>query len=569
MAAADSRPMYVALNWVERHCVIPDGFRLGAPFRLYLDQGDYLKAFYSVRTDAAWDPENPVKAPAFLYRRAMNVGPQKLGKDPLAAAHICLEGVGPALFGGWAGKDDGFVCSDHGCSCGWEYAYDPGEPMGMRWPTPLIQITAVSEDQTGNTYDALRPMIDQGPLHDLIPYTGEALIRLPAGGDSKIETVTSSAPSRLGQPLTFASQGEVGLYTARNGMIKVAETQRRNAAGMGGRTSANTNAWDPAQHSYAQRTWEDIHRAKDPLTDVYVQFVQPPASLSFTDRRERWKIFQAIYPFDVRRENGGHLDINSVESEAVELLGQSPADAMRFFGNLLVKGGGRAFDIQRFRQLAVKEPRIVPRGAQITIGGDGSRLWDDFSLIATEIISGYQWPLGIWHPGGPGKEVPLDQVDATLTSAFEMFDVWRAYLDPPFIETWVALWAGRWGKERVEEWWTNRPKQMACATRAWDEALRSGELSHCAESEALCGMFTAHVGNANRHETGYRDDGGVLWYAEKDGTNSPDKMDSVPAAVLSWQARNDALTAGALNVEQFVSAYDGLTGEQVAARMLI
>jgi hypothetical protein len=36
--------------------------------------------------------------------------------------------------------------------------------MGMPWPTPLIQITAFSEEQTDNIYDALRPMIDDGPL---------------------------------------------------------------------------------------------------------------------------------------------------------------------------------------------------------------------------------------------------------------------------------------------------------------------------------------------------------------------------------------------------------------------
>ena len=43
-------------------------------------------------------------------------------------------GRGPALFAGWAGKDDGWSCRDMGCGCGFEYAYEPGEPMGMRWP---------------------------------------------------------------------------------------------------------------------------------------------------------------------------------------------------------------------------------------------------------------------------------------------------------------------------------------------------------------------------------------------------------------------------------------------------
>jgi hypothetical protein len=36
--------------------------------------------------------------------------------------------------------------------------------MGMAWSTPLIQLTAASEEQTENIYDALRPMIELGPL---------------------------------------------------------------------------------------------------------------------------------------------------------------------------------------------------------------------------------------------------------------------------------------------------------------------------------------------------------------------------------------------------------------------
>src|SRR6185503_6202554 len=103
------------------------------------------------------------------------------------------------------------------------YVYDPGEPMGRPWSTPLIQITATTEDQTDNTYDALRPMIDKGPLAELITKTGEEFIRLPGGG--RIDAVTSKATSRLGQRITFAAQDEVGLWTKTTRMDKVADTQ--------------------------------------------------------------------------------------------------------------------------------------------------------------------------------------------------------------------------------------------------------------------------------------------------------------------------------------------------------
>jgi hypothetical protein len=53
-------------------------------------------------------------------------------------------------------------------------------------------------------------MIDDGPLHDLIPKTGEEFIRLP--GDGRIDVVTSNATSRVGQRVTFVPQDETGFY---------------------------------------------------------------------------------------------------------------------------------------------------------------------------------------------------------------------------------------------------------------------------------------------------------------------------------------------------------------------
>ncbi|WP_371409750.1 hypothetical protein OG423_14185 [Micromonospora zamorensis] len=331
MEARNPQPLAVALDWIPRHCVIPDGFRRGRPFNLYDFQFDYLAAFYLVRGDARWQPYDPILGPAFVYRRGVLVDPQKKGKGPLSAAHICLEGAGPALFGGWAGRDDGYACSEHGCGCGWEYAYELGEPMGMPWPTPLIQITALSEEQTDNIYGALRPMIDLGPLTDLVPKTGEEFIRLPGGG--RIDTVTSSAQSRLGQRVTFVPQDEVGLWTKSNRMLHVADTQYRGLAGMGGRASLTTNAWDPAEQSVAQLQFESQAQ------DIYRQFRQPPTNWSYRNKQERRRIHRYVYG-EALKENGGHVDLDSIEAEAADMLERDPAQAERFFGNKLVYGQG-------------------------------------------------------------------------------------------------------------------------------------------------------------------------------------------------------------------------------------
>lgn len=322
---------FLAADWGEAHCVIPDGARAGQPMRLYDEQLWFIANHYRVKPDA----QPGQLAPAFHYRRSQLVRPQKWGKSPLTAFQVCVEAVGPALFAGWATGGERWDCRDHGCGCGWVYEYEPGEPMGRPWPTPLIQITATAEEQTDNIYGALKPMIDNGPLSELIPKTGEEFIRLPRGG--RIDTVTSNATSRLGQRVTFVPQDETGVWTTGNRMVRVAETQRRGLAGMGGRAVETTNAWDPSEGSVAQRTFESQAQ------DIFRDFPQTPTSWSYRDRRERRRIHRAAYG-DSLIERGGHVDLDSIEAEAAELLAVDPAQAERFFGNRVVHGRGAWLD---------------------------------------------------------------------------------------------------------------------------------------------------------------------------------------------------------------------------------
>ena len=319
-----AKALDVALEWVEAHCVIPDGDDQGEFFYLVPEQLAFMAGHYTVRDDA----RPGMRADAFKYRRSQLVRAQKWGKSPLIAAFVCLEGVGPALFAGWASGGEQYRCADHGCGCGWVFEYAPGDAMGRPWPTALIQVTATTEDQTDNTYGALRPMIEKGPLDDVIARTGEEFIRLPNGG--KIEVVTSKATSRLGQRVTFVPQDETGIWTESNSMVKVARTQRRGLAGMGGRAIETTNAWDPSENSVAQQTFKSSAR------DVQRDFRQPPAELKWSSLRDRRKILE----FNYSGVPWALSNLASIEAEAGELSESDPAEAERFFGNRIVSGGG-------------------------------------------------------------------------------------------------------------------------------------------------------------------------------------------------------------------------------------
>lgn len=325
--------------WMERHCRVPDRHQRGAPFREYDWQFWCTANHGRVRPEATHDPENPLLNQAFVYRRSQVIAPQKMGKGPWTAARVCLAAVGPTEFAGWAQTGDEYRCDENGCNCGWIYPYLPGEPMGRRHPSPLIQIMATSDDQVANIWRPLVSMIGLGPLKDLLLPRGEFIRIVGTSGDKdmdRIDRVTASAQSRLGAPINEAFFDETGLYTKSNKLIEVFTTMRRGAAAMGGRSMETTNAFDPAQNSAAQQTQESQR------SDIFKYWRDPELALkrpdgkpfSFQNARERRKILSYVYA------GAAHINIDSIEAECLELMETDSSQAERFFGNRLVRGGG-------------------------------------------------------------------------------------------------------------------------------------------------------------------------------------------------------------------------------------
>jgi len=515
--------LLVVPSWVEAHCVIPDGDDVGRPFVLGDEQLAFVRSHYRVKPGVRLEKiVKPVDA--FVFRRSQLVRAQKWGKSPLIAAFVCAEGVGPVVFDGWASGGEVFDCRDHGCGCGWWYEYDEGEPMGRAWSTPLIQITATSEDQTDNTYDALRPMIDKGPLTDLIPKTGEEFIRLPGGG--RIDVVTSKANSRLGQRITFAAQDETGLWVASNGGHKLARTQRRGLAGMGGRSIETTNSWDPAQESVAQQTHEAA------AEDINKDFQQPPANLSFKNKAERRKILLYNY------RAAPWVSVDAIEAEASELMEKDPADAERFFGNRIVAGSGAWLDAGKWAGKA--KAKTVAPGTSIVLGFDGSDV-DDWTGIRAETLDGYQFTPTyhdgrptIWNPAEFNGRVPRLEILAAFHELFDRFDVVRAYCDPPYWQSEIDELEGRYPK-RVFRWETYRPKQMHHALERFktDVMLDASTFTH--DGNETVGV---HIRNAvemarNPYPT-------YLIFKASESQ----KIDLAMSSVLAHEAASDVIAAG-------------------------
>lgn len=338
----------IADAWIMQHCRVPDGFARGRPFELADWQFWCTANRYRIRPDAEFVPPEEVGPgrpallnQAFTYQQTLIVAPQKTGKGPWSAAQVAFEACGPSVFAGWAKGGEAYECEAHGCPCGWVYEYLPGEPMGMRHPSPLIQITATSEDQADNIYRPLRSMIKLGPLSELLAVRESFVRVLRPGADDddldRIDVVTASATSRLGNPISDAEQDEVGTWTKSNKMQAVADAQNRGAAGMGGRTHLTTNAWDPTEQSYAQLVYEAAEK------DVFVFYRNPDRvlldddgrPLSYLTKANRRRIHEYVY------QGSWWVNLDSIEALASKLIKRDPQQAERFFGNRLARGQGR------------------------------------------------------------------------------------------------------------------------------------------------------------------------------------------------------------------------------------
>jgi hypothetical protein len=505
---------YLVAEYIQEHCVIPDGNHVGEPYLLSDPMLLFLLHLYRIRDTATKDPDKPSRA--FHYDRGGQlVEAQKWGKGPFAAAICVAEADGEVVFDGWDSK---------------------GEPVGRPWMTPWIQVTAVSEDQTDNTWRALQPMIELGDLKADIPDTGETRINLPGGG--RIEPVTASARSRLGQRVTFVLQDETHSWTKQNGGRRLADNQRRNLAGMGGRFLETTNAWDPSEDSVAQATSE--------ATAAGVYRMKSEAGVgSVRNKRDRAKMLKKVY------DGSWWVDPERIDAEIVALIDQGDAaQAERFFLNRIVSSEDHAYDADKWDTLT-DATHVVPDGALITIGADGARFDDALALIATEVATGYQWPLDILEAPKNARddyEHDIGRADGVVLEAFERFNVWRAYVDPQRIEDLLDRWQGRWSEKRVIAWYTNRPKQAAFAVRRHVTAVNAGDLSHDGNA-----VFARHIRNAVRQKVTAKDeDNRQMYVISKDRPMSKNKMDAAFAAVLSWEARGDAIASGELESKDSV-----------------
>ena len=256
----------------------------------------------------------------------------------------------------------------------------------------------------------------------------------------------------------------------------------------------------------------------------------------------------------VKRANPAPWQTHEILKERHDSPSMTPWGWARFACGVWGLGVPRAFDPAAWDAIADPGVGIEP-GRKVVLGFDGARRRDTTGLIACDIETGHLIVAGFWARPAAAEddwEIAEDDVDQAVEYAFENWDVWRLYGDPPYWETAMDRWAARYrrrGDDRVVRWWTNRIKAMALTVRQFHGDMVPGRMSHDGDP-----ALTEHIHNTVRRETRMYEDGVPLWTISKESRASPNKIDLAVAAVIAWNARGHAISEGVLNRGRFARA---------------
>lgn len=547
---------YQAIDWITENLAHPAD---GGDWVLYREVEEFLLRYYEL------DPLAP--NPAYrnqLGRRRVQRGllgrPRGFSKSPILGAITLLEGLGPVVPEGWDSN---------------------GQPVGVPWSNHIAflgQITAVSEEQTKNTWRPMLTMCD-GPVIDNYPGLEplETMINLPGG---VIEQRTSAGRSIKGSPSQFVVLDQTEEWVASNGGIDFAEKIRDNVAKVGGSSIESPNAYVPGDGSVAESSAgfaELVREGRALAADILWDHREAPPETDLYERESITVGLRVAYGDASAHPDGcvihdppcppGHVDLESLINR-IWAPDYDPQKARANFLNQITHASTSWVDQPTWagRYGDRLEPPIASpaAGDVITLGFDGSRgrfkgKPDATALIGCRVSDGHQFEVGVWEAvdhetkAEPWKDwaPPITEIENEIARCFETYRVAAFYCDPAkdwrsHVNTWEAKWGNKLYKtpdgkqvhvtrDHPFEWWMTggRNALVERAIEQLEGAIRNGDMTHDGSY-----AFTRHVLNARR-----RLRSGKLQLA-KENDYSIKKIDAAVAAVLAWQARLDCVAAG-------------------------
>jgi phage terminase large subunit-like protein len=506
---------YDILAWSEHMLAQPDGFFIGDPWQWTEAQSRVILWWYAVDKHTG----------QFMFRRGQLVLPKGAGKSPFAAGLCCIELLGPSVFNGFDAN---------------------GEAVGIAHPSPFVQIAAVSEDQTKNTMDLVRPMLTHGNAIDDIPGLdiGITQISIPNG---KLVPISSGATSKEGNRATAAIMDEPHLWKSANGGRDLANVIRRNLSKMSGRPFETTNCWNPADESVAQGTYDYFKKMLEKPDIKKNDILRYHPMVQVEDLGNEDAVRDALrYLY----KDAPWIDIEEQLSYIYD-RDTHPSDARRYYLNE-ISATADAWLTEPEWAIGSEPLNVISPDDPIVLGFDGSKRRsrgnaDSTALIGCRVSDGHLFVLRVWEqPDNVDEwEVPKTEVDAEVASVMNDYNVVGFYADPAKWESYIAKWEALYGEKLLVkasgghpiEWWMTggRSGIIVKALSAFYTALLDRRLTH-----DNSGVLTRHALNARRRLTR----SGIQ--IAKENPDSPKKIDAVVAAVLAYQCRLDAMAQGVL-----------------------
>lgn len=505
------------LRWLWHYCRQPGGQRAGKNFKPTMEQARFLLWWYAVDESGR-----------FVYRSGLLRRMKGWGKDPLAAAMSLVELCGPTVFSHWDLD---------------------GQPVGTTHAAPWIQVAAVSHDQTRNTFTLFPAMASKELRQEFGLEVHKTIIYARDGG--LIEGVTSSPLALEGKRPTLVIMNEIQWWLENNQgyeMYNVIEGNITKSAGGQARYLAIFNAHVPGQDSVAEMLHDNYHLVESGQaidTGLLYDALEAPADTPVSDipsihddpEGHQAGVAKLREGIDIARGDSVWLDLDTIINAVLDINNPVSESRRKYLNQINATEDSW---IAPTEWDSVQSDVTLQPKDKITLGFDGSKSQDTTAIVACRVEDGALFLIKLWLPEHYGGEVPRDDVDATVHSMFEKYEVVGFRADVAEFEAYVDQWGQQYKKKIQVKAAPNAPiafdmrgykKQFALDCERFLDAVYEGELTHDGNK-----LLKNHITNAHRNPTNY--DAISIRKASKDSSR---KIDAAVCSVLAFGSRHDYL----------------------------
>lgn len=415
----------------------------GGPWIFTPEQARFILWFYAV--DEIGD---------FVYHSAILQRLKGWGKDPIAACIALAECFAHVRFSHWDKN---------------------GDPVGREEPSAWVQVVAVSQEQTKNTFKLFPSLVSLEARRHYGIQVGKTNV-YGLGDTRQIEAVTSSPLAIEGGRPTLTIRAETQNWDSSNGGHDMAGAMEGNAAKSEGgqaRILDICNAYKPGRESVgekAREAWEQT-QGEDAIADygvLYDSLEAPPEAPLTADEA----------PAVVRSISGDSywLDTRPRGRIVKSILNPSnPAsESRRKWYNQITAVEESWADPQEFDACGPGTRAVpeLPAKTEIVMFLDASKSDDSTALVAVRVSDGHVFTRKVWQrpPQAKAWTVDRNDVDHEVTACFNTFRVVGFWVDPSDArddETGERYW-----ENLCDDWATRYGRRLKL------KAVRTGDAKH-------------------------------------------------------------------------------------------